>query len=124
MHALSRLLHLSSHIGSGFTALCTTAFIALTFLAMTASAAEYRVRDNSYTVCEAEAQYRKLLSWSLYGVGSKPTSGCFPAPANAKAIIMQCPEGDIMLCQFRLTPADGSPSMEVWASKVMLQETP
>ncbi|WP_370279638.1 hypothetical protein [Pontibacterium sp.] len=84
----------------------------------------YEVVDNSYTVCETEAQYRQLLSWSLYGVGKKPEQGCFPAPAGAKAIIMECPESDIILCRFRLMPSDGSEPMEVWASKVMLKEIP
>lgn len=84
----------------------------------------YEVVDNSYTVCETEAQYRQLLSWSLYGVGKKPKQGCFSAPAGAKAIIMECPESDIILCRFRLTPSDGSEPIEVWASKVMLKEIP
>lgn len=84
----------------------------------------YKVVDNSYTVCETEAQYRQLLSWSLYGVGKKPEQGCFPAPAGAKVIIMECPESDIILCRFRLTPSDGSKPLEVWASKVMLKEIP
>ena len=85
---------------------------------------KYEVVDNSYTACETEAQYRQLLSWSLYGVGKKPEQGCVPAPAGAKAIIMECPESDIILCRFRLTPTDGSEPMEVWASKVMLKEIP
>lgn len=84
----------------------------------------YEVADSSYTVCETEAQYRQLLSWSLYGVGKKPEQGCFPAPAGANAIIMECPESDIILCRFRLTPSNGSEPLEVWASKVMLKEIP
>jgi hypothetical protein len=80
----------------------------------------YRVIDNSYTVCKTQVQYEQLLKWSLYGVGSPPQTGCLPAPANAKAIILQCPENDIIICQFKLTPEDGSPVLNVWASKVML----
>lgn len=82
---------------------------------------DYRVIDSSYTVCSTQALYRQLLSWSLYGVGSPPQQGCFAAPANAKAVIRQCPDDDIMVCQFRLTPEDGSPVFDAWASKVMLR---
>lgn len=85
---------------------------------------QYEVIDGTYSACETEVQYRQLLSWSLYGVGKKPEQGCAKAPAKAKAIIIECPESDIILCRFRLTPADGSPSYEVWASKVMLKEIP
>ena len=85
---------------------------------------QYEVIDGTYSACTTEAQYRQLLSWSLYGVGKKPEQGCAKAPAKAKAIIIECPESDIILCRFRLTPADGSPSYEIWASKVMLKEIP
>ncbi|MCP4595599.1 hypothetical protein [Neptuniibacter sp.] len=81
----------------------------------------YRVIDNSYTVCTTKENYDQLLKWSLYGVGQPPQSGCLPAPANAKAIIKQCPEGDIIVCQFQLIPEDGSPAFDAWASKVMLR---
>lgn len=81
----------------------------------------YRVIDNSYTVCETREAYQQLLTWSLYGVGSPPKEGCFPAPANAKAIIRQCPESDIMICQFELSPEQGKTPLKVWASKVMLK---
>lgn len=81
----------------------------------------FRVIDSSYTVCDTLANYQQLLKWSLYGVGRAPETGCFPAPANAKAVIRQCPEGDIIVCQFRLTPEDGSPAFDAWASKVMLR---
>ncbi len=82
---------------------------------------EYRVIDDSYTVCQTLEQYQQLMKWSLYAVGSPPQQGCFPAPANAKAIIKQCPENDIIVCQFELSPEDGRATMQVWASKVMLQ---
>ncbi len=82
--------------------------------------AVYRVIDSSYTVCQTQAQYQQLIRWSLYGVGGPPQTGCLPAPAKAKAIILQCPESDIIICQFELTPEDGSPVLNVWASKVML----
>lgn len=81
----------------------------------------YRVIDSSYTVCQTLGQYKQLLRWSLYGVGTIPEQGCFPAPANAKAIIKQCPESDIITCEFELTPEDGSPVLNVWASKVILK---
>lgn len=90
-------------------------------MAIAQEPASYRVIDNSYTACQTEAQYRQLLKWSLYGVGQPPQTGCMPAPANAKAVILQCPESDIIVCQIRLTPEDGSPAREVWASKVMLR---
>lgn len=86
-----------------------------------ATAAEYDVIDSSYTVCTTEQQYRQLLSYSLYGVGIPPKTGCFAAPAGAKAIILRCPESDIILCQFRLEP-DATEAIHVWASKVMLRE--
>lgn len=86
-----------------------------------ATAGSYEVIDSSYTVCSTEQQYRQLLSFSLYGVGKPPATGCFPAPAGAKAIILQCPESDIILCQFRLEP-DAEKAIKVWASKVMLRE--
>lgn len=95
------------------------------FLASSVTAEpEYQVIDDSYTVCETQAQYRQLLSWSLYGVGNAPEQGCFSAPARANAIILECPEDDIILCRFRLTPTDGQIPFEVWASKVMLKEIP
>ena len=81
----------------------------------------YRVIDSSYTVCDTHERYQQLLKWSLYGVGNPPETGCFPAPANAKAIIKHCPESDIIVCQFQITPEDGSPAYEAWASKVMLR---
>jgi len=109
-------------------ALLKTTLIGLSFFPMTALAAEetppqktaYRVIDSSYTVCKTQAQYQQLIRWSLYGVGGPPQTGCLPAPAKAKAIILQCPESDIIICQFELTPEDGSPVLNVWASKVML----
>lgn len=85
---------------------------------------QYEVIDDTYTVCETRQQYRQLLSWSLYGVGKKPASGCFKAPAGAKAVILECPEDDIILCRFRLSPNDGQAPFEAWASKVMLREIP
>lgn len=85
------------------------------------TAAEYEVFDSSYTICTTEQQYRQLLSYSLYGVGKPPATGCFAAPAGAKAIILQCPESDIILCQFRLEPGTAE-AIDVWASKVMLRE--
>lgn len=101
------------------------AYLSLFFLLLSfhlnAEEKTFRVIDNSYTVCDTLERYQQLLKWSLYGVGNPPETGCFPAPANAKAIIKQCPEGDIIVCQFRLTPEDGSPAVEVWASKVMLR---
>jgi len=81
----------------------------------------YRIIDASYTLCDTLPRYQQLLKWSLYGVGSPPETGCFPAPAHAKAIIKQCPENDIMICQFQITPEDGSPAYEAWASKVILR---
>lgn len=81
----------------------------------------YRVVDNSYTVCKTKPQYEQLMKWSLYGVGLPPATGCLPAPANAKAVIKQCPENDIIICEFDLYPEDGSPKLTVWASKVMLR---
>jgi hypothetical protein len=81
----------------------------------------YRVIDGSYTVCDTLDQYKQLLHWSLYAVGTPPKTGCRPAPANAKAIIKQCPESDIIICQFELSPVDGSPLLNVWASKVILR---
>ena len=42
-------------------------------------------------------------------------------PAGAKAIILNCPESDIILSQFRLEPIGSNPVV-VWASKVMLRE--
>lgn len=81
----------------------------------------YRIIDSSYTLCDTLPRYQQLLKWSLYGVGTPPETGCFPAPANAKAIIKQCPEGDIIVCQFQITPEDGSPAFDAWASKVILR---
>lgn len=109
-------------------ALLQSMLIGLSFFPMTTLAAEeippqktaYRVIDSSYTVCQTQAQYQQLIRWSLYGVGGPPQTGCLPAPAKAKAIILQCPESDIIICQFELTPEDGSPVLNVWASKVML----
>lgn len=99
-----------------------TLLLSLLLLPLTALAApEYEVSDDSYQVCETEQQYRQLLNYSLYGVGKPPDRGCFKAPAGAKAIILQCPESDIILCQFRLEPAQ-QPAITVWASKVMLRE--
>lgn len=86
-----------------------------------ADTVEYEVIDSSYSVCKTEQQYRQLLSYSLYGVGKPPEKGCFKAPAGAKAIILHCPESDIILCQFRLEPV-AQPAIKVWASKVMLRE--
>ena len=43
------------------------------------------------------------------------------APAGEKAIILNCPESDIIHSQFRLKPI-GSDPVVVWASKVMLRE--
>lgn len=84
----------------------------------------YRVLDGGYTVCQTLPQYEQLMKWSLYGVGSPPQTGCFPAPVNAKAVIKQCPENDIIICQFEISPEDGRPTMQVWASKVMLKPVP
>lgn len=81
----------------------------------------YRVIDSNYSVCQTLDQYKQLLRWSLYGVGTPPQTGCLPAPANAKAIIKQCQESDIIICQFELTPEDGGPILNVWASKVILK---
>lgn len=86
-----------------------------------AESIRYEVIDNSYQVCLTEPLYRQLLNFSLYGVGKPPTQGCFNASAGTKAIILQCPESDIILCQFRLE-SDGTDAIEVWASKVMLRE--
>ncbi|MGH1462068.1 MAG: hypothetical protein ACRBB6_08535 [Neptuniibacter sp.] len=88
---------------------------------VSAETTQFRIIDNSYTLCDSKERYQQLLRWSLYGVGNPPESGCFPAPANAKAIIKQCPENDIMICHFHITPEDGSPAFEAWASKVMLR---
>ncbi|MGB0468836.1 MAG: hypothetical protein ACPGF7_15085 [Pontibacterium sp.] len=94
-------------------------------LALPASASpRYQVIDNSYSVCKTRLLYRQLLSWSLYGVGKAPDKGCFQAPEGASAIILECPESDIILCRFRLSPTDGQPAFEIWASKVMLKEIP
>lgn len=82
---------------------------------------QYEVIDDSYQVCLSESLYRQLLNFSLYGVGKPPTEGCFKADSGTKAIILQCPESDIILCQFRLE-SDGTNTIEVWASKVMLRE--
>jgi len=87
-----------------------------------ATSGDYEVIDSSYTVCSTKQQYRQLLSFSLYGVGKPPATGCFAAPEGAKAIILQCPDSDIILCQFRLEP-DATEAIDVWASKVMLRET-
>ncbi|WP_432470497.1 hypothetical protein [Amphritea sp. HPY] len=89
--------------------------------AIRAESRQFEVIDSSYTVCTTEQQYRQLLSYSLYGVGKPPATGCFAAPGGAKAIILQCPESDIILCQFRLEP-DATEAIHVWASKVMLRE--
>ncbi|GGK54794.1 hypothetical protein [Amphritea balenae] len=97
-------------------------FLSLIFSAVhSAEPVTFEVRDNSYQVCNTEQQYRQLLNYSLYGVGKAPDQGCFFAPTGAKAIILQCPESDIILCQFSLKP-DGANAIEVWASKVMLRE--
>lgn len=97
------------------------ALIAIQPTALKAESTQYEVIDNSYQVCLTEPLYRQLLSFSLYGVGKPPTEGCFNALAGAKAIILQCPESDIILCQFRLE-SDGTDAIDVWASKVMLRE--
>lgn len=100
---------------------CLPLMLLLLSLQAGASETVYRIIDSSYTLCDTLPRYQQLLKWSLYGVGSPPQTGCFPAPANAKAIIKQCPEGDIIVCQFQITPEDGSPAYEAWASKVMLR---
>ena len=81
----------------------------------------FRVIDGNYTVCKTQELYQQLVSWSLYGVGQPPQTGCIPAPAHAKAIIKQCPDNDIIICEFKLIPENGAPAMDVWASKVMLR---
>jgi hypothetical protein len=98
-------------------------FVCFTSLSARAET-QYRVIDNSHSVCETQALYQQLVTWSLYGVGNRPGQGCFNAPAHANAVILECPEDDMMPCRFRLTPQDGSPALEVWASKVMLEEIP
>ena len=97
------------------------ALLLLISLPVTAGEPVYEVIDDTYQVCQTESRYRQLLTYSLYGVGKPPESGCFYAPAGAKAVILQCPESDIILCQFRLEPEQGEP-VTVWASKVMLRE--
>lgn len=99
-------------------------FVFLITISAPLYATEYEVRDDSYTVCTTLPQYQQLLRWSLYGVGDKPASGCFKAPARAKAIILECPEGDMILCRFRLSPLNSKDTIEVWASKAMLKEIP
>lgn len=101
--------------------LLLAALIAIQPTTLIAEPAHYEVIDNSYQVCLSEPLYRQLLNFSLYGVGKRPTAGCFNASAGAKAIILQCPESDIILCQFRLE-SDGTDAIDVWASKVMLRE--
>ena len=95
--------------------------LCITLPALAEDKQTYRVIDSSYSVCQTLDQYKQLLRWSLYGVGTPPQTGCLPAPANAKAIIKQCPESDIIICQFELTPEDGGPVLNVWASKVILK---
>ncbi|WP_143773594.1 hypothetical protein [Neptunomonas antarctica] len=92
-------------------------------LTSTVAAHEWEVADGGYQICDSEKQYRQLLSYSLYGVGNKPASGCNNAPTGARVTIIDCVESDIILCQFTFHTISGT-SISGWASKALLREIP
>jgi hypothetical protein len=112
------MLPLKFHIIKACIVLC-----GLLSLTSTVTAHQWEVADGGYQICDSENQYRQLLSYSLYGVGSKPLSGCKNAPTGARVSIIHCAESDIILCQFTFHLISGT-SISGWASKALLREIP